>query len=152
MIRVNGEVTSPRILCRAKVRSTWLYRTATCGTKLTPDAATLVPWFVREFKSQDRSVCKGRWLAIRHGIKICYAQWEDVGPFRTDQAEYAFGDGRPGPNANQDAGIDVSPSIRDYLGLGSLDRIDWKFVEENEVPVGPWSISGRAATTIAASR
>ena len=49
--------------------------------KLKPDAATLVPWFVREFKAQDRSVCKNRWLAIRHGIKICYAQWEDVGPF-----------------------------------------------------------------------
>jgi hypothetical protein len=120
--------------------------------KLKPDAATLVPWFVREFKAQDRSVCKNRWLAIRHGIKICYAQWEDVGPFRTDQARYVFGDGRPGPNANQDAGIDVSPAIRDYLDLGPLDRIDWKFVEENEVPIGPWSISGHVATTIAASR
>jgi hypothetical protein len=85
-------------------------------------------------------------------MKVWYAQWDDVGPFRTNQVEYVFGDGRPGRNANQDAGIDVSPAIRDYLGLGSLDRIDWKFAEEKEVPVGPWSISGRAATKIAASR
>ena len=52
---------------------------------------------------------KGRLLEIRHGLKTCYAQREDVGPFYTDLAAYVFGDERPSPNANDDAGIDVMP-------------------------------------------
>ena len=70
-------------------------------------------------------MCKGRWLEIRRGLKSCYAQWEDVGPFRTDSAGYVFGNERPPPNANRGAGIDVSPAVRDYLGLGSLDVVDF---------------------------
>lgn len=83
------------------------------------------------------------WLEIRHGAKICYAQWEDVGPFRTDSAGYVFGDERPLPNVNHGAGIDVSPAVRDYLGLGSLGLVDWRFVEQADVPIGPWSTAGR---------
>ena len=64
---------------------------------------------------------------------------EDVGPFYTDSAAYVFGDGRPWPNVNHGAGIDVSPAVRDYLGLGSLDLVDWRFVEQADVPAGPWS-------------
>ena len=37
--------------------------------------------------------------------KICYAQWEDVGPFNTDSAGYVLGDQRPSPNVNHGAGI-----------------------------------------------
>ena len=33
------------------------------------------------------------------------------------------------------AGIDVSPAVRDYLGLRPLDVVDWRFVEQAEVPV-----------------
>jgi hypothetical protein len=87
-------------------------------------------------------VCKGHWLEIRNEAKICYAQWEDVGPFYTDSAAYVFGDGRPSPNVNHGAGIDVSPAVRDYLGLGPLGLVDWRFVEQAEVPAGPWSVSG----------
>jgi hypothetical protein len=87
-------------------------------------------------------VCKGRWLEIRRRAKICYAQWEDVGPFRTDSAGYVFGDERPLQNVNHGGGIDVSPAVRDYLGLGSLSLVDWRFVEEAEVPLGPWSLAG----------
>jgi hypothetical protein len=68
---------------------------------------------------------------------------EDVGPFYTDSAAYVFGDGRPSPNVNHGAGIDVSPAVRDYLGLGPLGLVDWRFVEQAEVPAGPWSVSGR---------
>lgn len=50
-----------------------------------------------------RSVCKGHWLEIRHGLKTCYAQWQDVGPFKTDLAAYVFGDERPLPNLNDGA-------------------------------------------------
>ena len=110
--------------------------------RLKPEAAKVVPWFIERFHGPGRSVCKGHWLEIRNEAKICYAQWEDVGPFYTDSAAYVFGDGRPSPNVNHGAGIDVSPAVRDYLGLGPLGLVDWRFVEQAEVPAGPWSASG----------
>jgi hypothetical protein len=113
------------------------------GGRLKAEAAKLVPWFIEAFRGPDQSVCKGRWLEIRHGLKVCYAQWEDVGPFRTDLAAYVFGDDRPAPNVNHSAGIDVSPAVRDYFGLGSVDLVDWRFVEQAEVPDGPWLLYGR---------
>jgi hypothetical protein len=88
-------------------------------------------------------VCKGCQLEIRHGLKSCYAQWEDVGPFRTDSAGYVFGNDRPSPNVNRGAGIDVSPAVRDYLELGALDMVEWRFVEQAEVPTGPWLLYDR---------
>jgi hypothetical protein len=107
--------------------------------RLKPEAAKMVPWFIEAFCGPDQSVCKGRWLEIRHGLKACYAQWQDVGPFHTDSAGYVFGDEQPSPNLNHGAGIDVSPAVRDYLGLGRLDLVDWRFVEQADVPAGPWS-------------
>jgi hypothetical protein len=53
-----------------------------------------------------------------------------------------FGDERPKPNLNRNAGLDVSPAVRDYLGLSDLDVCDWKFVEFREVPPGPWARYG----------
>jgi hypothetical protein len=37
-------------------------------------------------------------------------------------------------------------SVRDYLGLGSLDLVDWRFVEQFGVPDGPWAQYDRAQT------
>jgi hypothetical protein len=88
------------------------------------------------------SVCKDRWIAIRKGNKTCYAQWEDCGPFRTDHFQYVFGNERPKPNLNRGAGLDVSPAVRDYLGLGPTDVTDWQFVEVGDVPPGPWRSYG----------
>jgi hypothetical protein len=107
--------------------------------RLKPEAAKVVPWFMERFRGPGCSVCKGHWLEIRNEAKICYAQWEDVGPFCTDSAGYVFGDERPSPNMNHGAGIDVSPAVRDYLGLGPLGLIDWRFIEEADVMPGPWS-------------
>jgi hypothetical protein len=74
---------------------------------------------------------------------VAYAQWEDCGPFRTDHWQYVFGNDRPKPNLNHGAGLDVSPAVRDYLGLSSTyDVCDWKFVEVSEIPVGPWARYG----------
>lgn len=111
--------------------------------RLKTEAARVVPWFIAAFRGARRSVCKGHWLEIRYGLKTCYAQWQDVGPFRTDLATYVFGDQRPAQNVNHGAGIDVSPAVRDYLGLRSLDLVDWRFVEESDVPAGPWSLYDR---------
>jgi hypothetical protein len=107
-----------------------------------PESRRAIPWFKQAFEREGKSVCKGRWVAIRHGNRIAYAQWEDCGPFRTDHWQYVFGNDRPKPNLNQGAGLDVSPAVRDYLGLTGKDICDWKFVEFRDVPNGPWAKYG----------
>ena len=107
-----------------------------------PEAEQVVPWFKEEFKGKGRTVCKGRWVAIRFKDRVTYAQWEDCGPFRTDHSAYVFGDERPKPNLNKGAGLDVSPAVRDFLGMNDTDVTDWKFVDFEEVPPGPWSKYG----------
>jgi hypothetical protein len=103
-----------------------------------PKAAAAVPWFKRTFVRQGQSVLRGRWVAIRYGNKVCYAQWADAGPYHTDDVAYVFGSARPLPHPNNDAGLDVSPAVRDYLALHGLDSCDWRFVDANAVPPGPW--------------
>ncbi len=107
-----------------------------------PEAATVVPWFKEAYQGPAVSTCKGRWVAIRKGGKTVYAQWEDAGPFRTDHWQYVFGNERPKPNLNRGAGLDVSPAVRDFLGLQDTDVTDWKFVDFKDVPVGPWAKLG----------
>jgi hypothetical protein len=112
------------------------------GGRTKPEAKEVIPWFKDAFVRDGQSVLKGRWVAIRRGNRICYAQWEDCGPFCTDNWQYVFGNERPKPNLNQSAGLDVSPAVRSYLGIGNIDACDWKFVEFREVPPGPWAMYG----------
>lgn len=107
-----------------------------------PEAKDVIPWFKDVFVRDGQSVLKGRWLAIRRGEKVCYAQWEDCGPFCTDHWQYVFGNERPKANLNRNAGLDVSPAVRDYLGLDNIDVCDWRFVDIREVPPGPWAMYG----------
>lgn len=107
-----------------------------------PEAPKVIPWFRQAFVKQGQSVCRDRWIQIRTKGRTCYAQWSDCGPFRTDHWEYVFGNQRPSMNINKGAGLDVSPAVRDYLGLGPSDMTDWRFVEFSEVPRGPWSDYG----------
>jgi hypothetical protein len=101
-----------------------------------PEAASIVPWFKSTFVRDGQSVCKDHWLTFRHGNRVCYAQWEDVGPFVVDHWQYVFGNERPRPNRNRDAGLDVSPAVQQYLGLSGIDQCDWQFVTA-PMP-GPW--------------
>jgi hypothetical protein len=103
-----------------------------------PEAPLVIPWFKQAYMGQGQSVCWHHWLAIRKGNRTCYAQWEDCGPFRTDHFQYVFGNERPKPNLNHGAGLDVSPAVRDYLGLQPTDVTDWQFVNTQDVPAGPW--------------
>lgn len=111
-----------------------------------PEAPLVIPWFkqaYRDYRLQPgQSVCQHRWIAIRKGNRTAYAQWEDCGPFRTDHYQYVFGNERPKPNLNHGAGLDVSPAVRDYLGLQPTDVTDWRFVDVREVPPGPWRSYG----------
>jgi hypothetical protein len=117
-----------------------------------PEAPRVVPWFGEAYQGPGVSTCKGHWIAIRKGNKVAYAQWEDAGPFRTDHWQYVFGNERPKPNLNRGAGLDVSPAVRDYLGLQSTDVTDWKFVDFSEVPHGPWAQHGDNNTFVINNR
>jgi len=108
-----------------------------------PEAPRVIPWFREAFVKHGQSVCKGRWVVVRYRSREAYAQWEDCGPFRTDHWQYVFGNARPLPNLNQGAGLDVSPAVRDFIGMkGGKDVASWRFVEFREVPPGPWAKYG----------
>ncbi len=107
-----------------------------------PEAHLVIPWFDHAFERQGKSVCQNRWIAIRKGNRVCYAQWSDVGPFRSDHWKYVFGNESPKPNLEHGAGLNVSPAVRDFLGLGNADVTDWRFVESRDVPNGPWARIG----------
>lgn len=104
-----------------------------------PEASEVIPWFWKAYKGDWTSVCKGRWIAIHYRNKVCYAQWEDCGPFSTDDWQYVFNGKPPKPNPNGNAGIDISPAVRDYLQIRSGYRVAWKFMENQDVPAGPWT-------------
>ncbi len=104
-----------------------------------PEASEVIPWFWRDYRGPGVSVCHNRWIAIHSKGRVCYAQWKDVGPFAIDDWPYVFKGERPRPNPNQNAGIDISPAVRDFLGLRGNANVDWRFVEEYEVPEGPWA-------------
>jgi hypothetical protein len=112
------------------------------GGRHKPEARRVIPWFKDIFEEEGKSVCRDRWVMIRKGSRVCYAQWSDCGPFRTDHWQYVFGNERPQWNLNRGAGIDVSPAVRDYLGLASMDVVDWKFVEYSDIQRGPWARYG----------
>lgn len=103
-----------------------------------PEASEVIPWFWESYRGDGISVCKGRWVAIHHGGKVCFAQWEDVGPFEVDHWQYVFGKESPRANRNQSAGIDLSPAVRDFLNLRSGESVEWRFADDQEVPRGPW--------------
>jgi hypothetical protein len=97
-------------------------------------------------------VCRDRWVLLRKGNRVCYAQWSDCGPFRTDHWQYVFGNERPAWNLNRGAGIDVSPAVRDYLGMANTDVVDWKFVDVADISPGPWARYGENNTFVLEAR
>ena len=110
-----------------------------------PEASRVIPWFQRMRPPPGKTVLKGRWLQIYNGSRSCYAQWEDCGPWVTDDWEYVFGDKPPRNRQNKAAGLDISPAVRDYLGLRSGQKVHWRFVEDSQVPYGPWKKYGQDA-------
>jgi hypothetical protein len=83
------------------------------------------------------SACQGRWVEIKSNSgRVCYAQWEDVGPLVSDHAEYVFGPELPTTLTH--AGLDVSPSVAKYLGFNSTALTSWRFVDDADVQPGMW--------------
>ena len=104
-----------------------------------PEASKVIPWFWNDYKGPWSSVCKGKWVALHYRGQVCYAQWEDCGPFHTDDYNYVFLGHQPKPNPNANAGIDISPAVRDFLSIRSGYKVAWKFIEAQDVPAGPWT-------------
>ena len=108
----------------------------------------VIPW-AGAFAAQrgDRSVSylKNRWVELRKGERVCFGQVEDAGPGEYHDADYVFGDSdaRPANERYGGAGLDVSPALNGCLGYAELDGeddiVDWRFVEADEVPSGPWT-------------
>jgi hypothetical protein len=116
------------------------------------DRTRVVPWahaYAGQLARAARrgrpfSLLKNRWARIEREGRVCYAQWEDAGPYVYDDAAYVFGrdDRRPRNRLARSAGMDVSPAVRDCLGFDGLNtdtnRVAWQFVDAAAVPVGPW--------------
>jgi hypothetical protein len=56
------------------------------------EAKVVIPWYRESGAKEGESVCRDRWVCIRNAAgKLCFAQWGDCGPFRTDHWQYVFG-------------------------------------------------------------
>lgn len=97
-----------------------------------------VPWY--EERKGDASILKNQWVKVAYRGTTCYGQWEDVGPNESDDFAYVFGTALPKNTFGMRAGLDVSPAIRDCLGMADNDYTTWSFVKEADVPEGPWKL------------
>eukprot|EP01118_Nematostelium_gracile_P012745 TRINITY_DN4700_c0_g1_i1.p1 TRINITY_DN4700_c0_g1~~TRINITY_DN4700_c0_g1_i1.p1 ORF type:complete len:249 (+),score=50.48 TRINITY_DN4700_c0_g1_i1:101-847(+) len=104
-------------------------------------ASWIVPWANTTDEPETNSICKNRWIEIQFKSKTCYAQWQDCGPLGEDDSDYVFGTAMPKSTFNDHAGLDVSPAVKTFLGLllpDNFDRTNWRFVDFQDVPTGPW--------------
>jgi hypothetical protein len=122
-----------------------------------------IPWYKSKNWSGNESVVKGRWIKVKcveKGIgngEWVYAQWLDAGPYYYDDFNYVFGSAK---QKNDDSfykvgsgsGIDLSPAVILKMGIkkgkgdGEMGQsgintfVDWQFVDDKDVPDGPWKI------------
>lgn len=97
------------------------------------DLKVYIPW-ASPNDNTGLSICKNKWIKITKNDTVAYAQWEDVGPFGANDINYVFGPNNP----VHPRGLDVSPAVRDYLKLKDVDITEWQFIDEKNVPDGPW--------------
>lgn len=105
-----------------------------------PSALRMAPWYDGTPLRNGESILKNRWIKITHtaadGIeRTTYAQWEDVGPTNTDDTGAVFGNKKP---RYRSAGLDLSPAAAWDLALDGRGVVSWQFVDETDVPDGPW--------------
>lgn len=97
---------------------------------------------VRYFDSSratNTPLVKNLWAEIAAGERVCYGQWQDVGPFESDDFAYVFGvNSQPKNSKLLSAGIDLSPALRDCLLIGESAQVSWRLIDIGEVPDGPW--------------
>ncbi len=81
------------------------------------------------------SLLKNQWVKISRLGKTVYAQFEDVGPYESDDVDYVFGESRP----KNEIGIDLSPATAAYLNIDGKGIVSWQFVDPTTIPEGPWA-------------
>jgi len=96
-----------------------------------------------------RSVLKDQWVEVRANGKVCFCQWQDVGPWHTDDRAYVLGSARPRAEKKGKAGIDLSPAVCQHLGIKGKGKVDWRFANPDRIPKGPWLevVTGRRGGT-----
>jgi hypothetical protein len=110
----------------------------------------VIPWahdpaYAGHISDPPVSLMKNRWVQLRRAGHVCYGQIEDAGPGDYNDAGYVFGTGnaRPANSRFNGAGMDVSPALNGCLAFSDLngenDQVDWRFVDEVNVPAGPWT-------------
>ena len=120
------------------------------------DRAAVVPWGHRYAAQLAQaagsgnpfSLMKNRWVKMWRVVsgrtRVCYGQIEDAGPYVYNDSNYVFShsDVRPASHLAHNAGMDVSPAIRDCLAFSGVNndqnKLSWRFVEASAVPPGPW--------------
>ena len=113
------------------------------------ERAGVIPWandpgYAGQATNRGFSYMKNRWVRISMNGRVCYGQIEDAGPGQYHDSAYVFGlnDARPVNKNFNGAGMDVSPAINGCLGFRELDGendvVSWQFVDESDVPAGPW--------------
>ncbi len=91
------------------------------------------------FGENKGPLTRDRWVEIRYKGKSCFAQWQDVGPFGEDDFDWVFGSAKkPRNKQGLKAGLDISPAAAQFLGMADSDKTEWRFVDEKDVPDGPW--------------
>jgi hypothetical protein len=107
------------------------------------DALVVIPWASDRAWGPEESLMKNRWVKLMRNGRTCYGQIEDAGPYVYDDAAYVFGMAQPRSQQANNAGLDVSPALRDCLGFSGINnvdnQVDWQFVEAGDVPAGPWT-------------
>jgi hypothetical protein len=103
-----------------------------------PSAAG-IPWAEAGVPA-GQSIVKNRWVRVSAGARVVYAQWEDAGPFGDDDFGSVFGTGSPEGQLDPPAGIGLSPALEQGLGLTGPSPVDWQFVDDRDVPPGPWFV------------
>jgi len=109
----------------------------------------VIPWaqqpgYAGHETDRDFSYMKNRWVEVKMNGTSCFGQIQDAGPGEYNDAEYVFGtsDARPLNKRYNGAGMDVSPALNGCLGFAELngedDRVSWRFVDDDDVPDGPW--------------
>lgn len=110
----------------------------------------VIPWadepkYAADVDDRSVSLMKNRWVVLHRQGRVCYGQIQDAGPGEYRDHAYVFGldDRRPDNTRFNGAGLDVSPALNGCLGFTDLDgdddRVDWAFVDDADVPPGPWT-------------
>ena len=91
------------------------------------------------FGQNQGPLTRNRWIEIRYKGKSCFAQWQDVGPYEENDFDWVFGSAKKPKNKwGLKAGLDISPATAQFLGIVDADTTEWRFVDEKDVPDGPW--------------